>query len=147
MKKLYIVVPLSLIMLQSNCYCQKIESLEVKNKQLLHQVDSLTIALAKAKQETMNLRTMAETERVIADKNAIEARRQINIALTQADSATRAKNRAIMSAREAYLQRMQADRQRMKADSIRQVADKNAMEARRLSELLFECQEQLKVKK
>jgi hypothetical protein len=55
--------------LLAGCSNKKYESLELKNKQLQHQIDSLTVLLEKQKQ-------IADFQRKLADSAAVYARKQ-----------------------------------------------------------------------
>jgi WD40 repeat protein len=74
--------------------------------------DSSAIVATNNAAEAERQRIQADSARKVADRNAIEAERQKANALVQSDSATRARNRAVISADEAIRQKTVADTRR-----------------------------------
>jgi len=66
-------------------------------------------------------RLMADSVAVVAHQNEMEARRQMHIALVQSDSATHARNRALLSARGAEMQRERALKAEKELERIKSV--------------------------
>jgi outer membrane murein-binding lipoprotein Lpp len=112
MKRLFTLMIVGLSLLLTSCSNQKYKTLESKNKQLQHQIDSLKQDIDSCRKvatrnafEAKRQHEIAELQALMADKSAAEAKRQMRIALIQSDSAAHAKNRAIKNALEAARQR------------------------------------------
>jgi WD40 repeat protein len=80
----------------------------------------------------------ADRQKILAEKNAIEAKKQEQIAIVQSDSANRASIRAAQSAEIAKLNESEALKQREIAFTEQERAERNALEARRQEKIALE---------
>jgi hypothetical protein len=72
MKKSLIILTLSITVLLSGCAVQKYKSLESKNKQLLHQIDSLNILLENERRITLDFTQKEKVRNELISKLKVE---------------------------------------------------------------------------